>query len=212
MKMLPSPKEKKEFVLRAHASHSFLVVRDICEQILNKPIPASDPLYHPLMIAIYTTYGRPFTNCRGIGKLPEAVVPDAFKALHQDLITYRNKIYAHADKDMVHRDYGPANELRVSVSPQGRCRCWTQRVEGSLRQVRDILKLARRMEQTMAYWTDRFKKKYMEKMDVEPGDYLIDMESPTELLQRRDAEQVNRERFLVNRATSLCGLLKTPHS
>lgn len=209
--MQPSSDEKKLFVLQIHASHAFSTVAGICEQILNKPIPASDPLYHPLMIAIYTSYGRPFTNCWGFGKLPEDTVPSEFKDLHADLMTHRDKIYAHTDKDMVHEDYGPANELRVTVNADGCCRLWTQPVQGSHRQVEDVLKLVHQMHQKMEYWTDKFVKKYMQKMEVEPEDYLVDTNSETELLAKRDAEQANRERLRVSRAASLCGTPEAPH-
>ena len=205
--------EKKLFVLRTHASHAFSTVAGICEQILNKPIPVNDPLYHPLMIAMYTAYGRPFTNCWGFGKLPaEDAVPDEFKELHEDLMTHRDKIYAHADKNLLHEDYGPPNELRVTVNADGRCRLWTQPVQPSQLQVKDILKLVRQMHKKMEYWTGKFINKYMQKMEVAPGDYLVDTESETQLLARRDAEQANRERLRVSRAASLCGTPEAPHS
>lgn len=209
--MQPSRDEKKLFVLRTHASSAFSTVADICEQILDKPIFASNPLYHPLMIAIYTTYGRPFTKCWGFGKLPEDVIPDEFRDLHRDLITHRDKMYAHADKDMVHEDYGPANELRVTVSPDGRCQLWTQPIQPSHRQIKEIFNLVRQLHQKMEYWTDKFVKKHMQKIEVAPGDYLVDTESEIELLRGRDAEQANRERRRVSRAASLCGTPEAPH-
>lgn len=209
--MQPSRDEKKTFVLQVHASYAFSTVIDICEQILNKPIPASDSLYHPLVIAIYTAYGRPFTKCRGIGKMSEDVIPDEFKELHGDLITHRDKLYAHADKDMDHEVYGPANELRVTVSSDGSRRLWTQPIQPSPQQIRDILRLARHLRKEMEDWTDKFFQKHMQKITVAPGDYLVDTESETELLRRRDDVQANRERIRVNRAASLWGTSKAPH-
>jgi hypothetical protein len=203
--------EKKLFVLRYHASHAFSTVAKICKEILDKEIPASDPLYHPLMIAIYSSYGLPFTNCWGFGKLPADTVPAEFQKLHEELMTHRDKMYAHADKGMVNDDYGPANELRVTVSANGRCRLWTQPVQPSPQRVTHILKLAQKMHAKMGYWTDKFIKKYMQKIEVEPGDYLVDTENPTQLLAKRDAEQANRERLRVSRAASLYGTPEAPH-
>lgn len=210
--MQPSAEEKRLFVLRTHASHAFSTVIGICKHVWDKPIPASDPLYHPLMIAMYTAYGRPFTNCWGFGKLPDDTIPAQFKDLHEELLSHRDKIYAHADKDMQNDDYGPPNELRVTVNADGRCRLWTQPVQPSHRQVKDVLSLAQQMHTKMEYWTDKFVEKYMQKMTVAPGDYLVNTESDTELLTRRDAEQTNRERLRVSRAASLCGTPEAPHS
>jgi hypothetical protein len=68
------------------------------------------------------------------------------------------------------------------------------------------------MHKKMEYWTGKFINKYMQKMEVAPGDYLVDTESETQLLARRDAEQANRERLRVSRAASLCGTPEAPHS
>jgi len=203
--------EKKLFALRCHASYAFTTVADICKEILDRPIPANDPLYHPLMIAMYTSYGRPFTNCRGFGKLPVDAVPVEFQGLHEELMTHRDKMYAHADKNMVHVDYGPANELRVIVNTTGRCQIWSQPIQPSRLQVENILKLARKMHEKMEYWKDNFVKKYMQKIDVDPGDYLFDTDSETQLLAKRDAEQANREHLQVSRAASLYGTPEAPH-
>lgn len=204
--------EKKLFALRSHASYAFSTVAKICKEILDKPIPANDPLYHPLMIAIYTSYGRPFTNCWGFGKLPVDAVPDKFQGLHEELMTHRDKMYAHADKDMVHPDYGPANELRVTVNANGRCQIWSQPIQPSHLQVKNILTLSKKMHEKMEYWKDKFVKKYMQKIELEPGDYIFDTDSETQLLAKRDAEQANRERLQVSRAASLYGTPKAPHS
>jgi hypothetical protein len=210
--MHATSEEKRLFVLRNHALIAFNSVIEICEQVIDKPIPPSDPLYHPLMIALYIAYGRPFTKCWGYGKLPEDSIPTKFRKLHDVLISHRNKIYAHADKDMTHEDYGPANELRVTVGRDGQCRCWTQPVQPTPLRVKDILTLAREMHRKMEYWTDRFVNQHMMKMDVEPGDYLVNTESETDLLTRRDAEQVKRERLRGRRAVSRYGTPEAPQA
>lgn len=67
------------------------------------------------------------------------------------------------------------------------------------------------MHEKMEYWKDKFVKKYMQKIDVEPGDYLFDTDSETQLLAKRDAEQANRERLQVSRVVSLYGTPEAPH-
>ncbi len=126
-------------------------------------------------------------------------------------MTHRDKMYAHADKDMVHADYGPVNDIRVTVNTTGRCQIWSQPIQPSRLQVENILKLARKMHEKMEYWKDKFVKKYMQKIDVEPGDYLFDTDSETQLLAKRDAEQANRERLQVSPAASLYGTPEAPH-
>ena len=201
--MKKAPREERRlFAIQIHASHACSTVVDICQRILETPIKIDDPIYNSLIVAIYTTYGKPFTKCWGFGKLTDDLIPNEYKVLHGELITHRDKMYAHVDKDMVHEGYGPTNDIRISISPEGRCRVWTQPVQPTPHRAEEILKLASRICEKMDYWTERFIDKYMKNMDVEPGDYLLDTESDTGLLVKRDTEQMNRERMQVSRAVS----------
>ena len=207
--------ERRQCALRIHASYAFKTVVSFCKHILETPIEMTDPAYTALIVAIYTTYGRPFTNCWGFGKLTADLIPADQKELHDDLMNLRDKLYAHADKDIIHEDYGPMNDIRVSISPEGRFRVWTQPVQATPPQVKRILSLATTMHEKMEYWTNRFTGKYMKNItdtDFPPGEYLLDTESVTGLLIRRDAEQANRERLRISRAVSLSGKSEAPHS
>jgi hypothetical protein len=66
------------------------------------------------------------------------------------------------------------------------------------------------MNQKMEYWKNKFVKKYMQKIELEPGDYIIDMDSETQLLAKRNSEQSKQERFHISRAASLYGTPEAP--
>jgi len=209
--MKPSIEEKKNFEIQIHASYAFSTVASICKYILDTPIGVNDQQYYPLVVAIYTIYARPFTKSRGFVKLDETTVPKKFNEIHQELMTYRDKMYAHSDKDMVNEDYGPVNELRITVSEDGRCRIWSQPVLPPPPKIKNILNLANRMKKIMEYRTDKFIKKYMEKINIASGDYLFNVESETKLLSLRESEQTNQERLRGRRAASLYGTPEAPH-
>ena len=207
--------ERRLFAVRIHASYAFETVVNVCRHILETPIPIVAPSYGSLIVAIYTTYGRPFTNCWGFGKLDADLIPNDQKDLHDNLMTLRDKLYAHADKDIIHDDYGPMNDIRISISPEGVFHVWTQPVQATPAQVKRILSLASTMHKKMEYWTGRFTSKYMNSItetECPPGEYLLDTETEEGLLTRRDDEQANRERLRISRAALLCGKSEAPHS
>jgi hypothetical protein len=70
-------------------------------------------LCRALETAIVICYARPFTKSNVIGPIKESLVPPDLRALHNDLIRARNKVYAHTDltdaRDVV--DVGALLEL-----------------------------------------------------------------------------------------------------
>jgi len=207
--------ERRLFALRIHAAHAFATVIDICKYILETPIQMNDSAYNSLVVAIYTSYGRPFTKCWGFGKFDVEIILDDQKKLHKEIMELRDKLYAHADKDMTHENYGPMNEIRVSISPEGQCDIRTQPIQGTHRQIKAILLLAGQLHGKMEQEIDKFINEYMHTITVDtfpPGDYLLNTTNETGLLIKRDDEQASRERHQISRATLLCNNFKARHS
>ena len=62
-----------------------------------------DPLYYPLVTAIFVLYARPFGNNKGVGALPGAFSqfsrPELLQ-IHQLILYGRKKFYAHLDANL----------------------------------------------------------------------------------------------------------------
>jgi hypothetical protein len=85
-----------------YANEYFKRVTMWCDEILSRPIQTSDVLYYPLVVAIYTVYTRPFTDCDGIGSLNESIVPEKYRDLHKELKRLRHELYAHSSAEGSH--------------------------------------------------------------------------------------------------------------
>jgi len=71
-----------------------------CDFIISKPQSTWEPLYCPLVTAIFVLYARPFGRNEGVGALPKNFSDydsEEKKTLHQMLIQGRNKLFAHLD-------------------------------------------------------------------------------------------------------------------
>lgn len=96
---IPTLEERKNWWLKAYAFCSFKQALISCNQLLEYVNSTSHNLYLPLSIAIHVLYGRPFAYQNGVGKLEKNFIPDNYKGIHNCLITFRDKVFAHSDAD-----------------------------------------------------------------------------------------------------------------
>ncbi len=98
-------------------------------------------------------------------------------------------MFEHADSNLIDEEYGPTNQLRVTITPEGNINLRTQPVQATPHQLKNILNLAIKMQETADYRIDKFRKKYMKKINERPGEYILDTKNENTLLTRMDAEQ-----------------------
>jgi hypothetical protein len=91
--------DAKKFWLMFQARETFKAVHQGCLDLVDSGLSESSPLYFPLIAGLICLYGKPFKENKGVGKLPIEIVPKENINLHTDLITIRDKLYAHADAD-----------------------------------------------------------------------------------------------------------------
>jgi hypothetical protein len=91
--------EAKKFWLMFQANETFKAVYRGCLESVSSGLSQDSPLYFPLVAGLICLYGRPFKKSEGVGKLPIEMVPKEYLDLHNDLITIRDKLYAHSDAD-----------------------------------------------------------------------------------------------------------------
>jgi hypothetical protein len=107
-----------------YAKRCFEHAENACAFLLAHAVHEDNPIYYPLVAAIYILYGKPFTDNGLVGKLPEKnIVPAKFRQLHTVMLTHRDEIYAHIDPESFEvPGFGSANQVRVSVTYQGSSR------------------------------------------------------------------------------------------
>ena len=88
--------------------------------IIDGAVKESTHEYLAVVNAIYVIYSRPFCRCAGVGCLDKSDIPSRLHELHDHLLTFRHKTYAHKDAAgiVLDEDY-TANEVRAIVDKQG---------------------------------------------------------------------------------------------
>jgi hypothetical protein len=81
------------------AHYSFEAVRDAIPRILEGKWDERAPEHYLTLVGLICVYARPFTRT-DVGKLPEEIVPEEFKQLHDDIMKLRHKLFAHGDASL----------------------------------------------------------------------------------------------------------------
>ena len=99
-----------------YAEEGFKQAKSAAEYIRQKPIAESDPVFYPLITAVYVLYGKPFGTNYGAGALNQDIVPTEFLELHKTLLDHRNQTYAHTDATRLEfQEVGKVNQVRLVV-------------------------------------------------------------------------------------------------
>ena len=80
-----------------YAKQCFTHVENACLFLLDNGVHEDNPVYYPLIAAIYVLYARPFTRANVVGSLTADFVPEKLRQLHAVMMKHRNQIYAHTD-------------------------------------------------------------------------------------------------------------------
>jgi hypothetical protein len=83
-----------------------------CDHILKEAMTSDHPLYYSLNVAAHISYGKPFRHSRGIQGLDDAIIPARYRRVHQQILDFRDKHYAHTD---VEGNPHPTGDLSVDV-------------------------------------------------------------------------------------------------
>lgn len=107
---------RREAWLTAYAETSCQVVEALSALLAKGTIPEGSPEYFATVNTIYVVYGRPFHRCAGVGRLEKTDIPGDRLDVHDHLMLFRDKVYAHKDTPgiQIEDDY-TANEVRAIV-------------------------------------------------------------------------------------------------
>ena|SRR5258708_8475259 len=99
------------------ALQTFRSVRAGIVALLEQGFTADSPEYYPLIVGLICLYGRPFKSSEPAGTLNANVVPAKYKKLHRELISIRDRTFAHSDASSAAVPGEVANELRFRREP-----------------------------------------------------------------------------------------------
>lgn len=111
---------RREAWLTAYAETSCKMVEALASLVIDGAVKESTPEYLAVVNTIYVIYSRPFCRCAEVGFLEKSDVPSHLHELHDHLLTFRHKTYAHKDAAgiVLDEDYA-ANEVRAIVDKHG---------------------------------------------------------------------------------------------
>jgi hypothetical protein len=95
------------------AYDAFWSVADSCKFLIDQGWLSMDPGYYAMAVGILTLYARPFEKSKRIGRLDSEIIPQKFEGLHSELITLRDKGFAHSDFEGQLVDIGRMTEVRI---------------------------------------------------------------------------------------------------
>ncbi len=112
--------ERRELWAWHYAHRSFANCEAACRHLIENRLTDTSPIYYSLTSAAYTAYARPFRKSYGLDRRPDVIVPPEKKALHELLLSTRDKVYAYVDaNDILVWDGTPTVDVRVEVSIAG---------------------------------------------------------------------------------------------
>jgi len=175
--------DAKRFWLMFQARETFKAVHQGCLELVRSKLPETSPLYFPLIAGLICLYGKPFKENRGVGKLQIGMVPKENLNLHTDLITIRDKLYAHSDADQT---------VIVGNLHFGEVRCYRWPDDGGyyIEHLhiapeffsKFVAVLAEQMVEKTNYHFDRLGKKFVPNLPNRPGEYLLNIKEKDGLL------------------------------
>ncbi len=179
-------KDRKEFALWAHASVCFQNCADACASVIESKLSPRDRLYKPLTVYAVIEYAKPFKRSRGLGTVPEIVIPKNHMRCHELVISVRDKIAAHIDtaKTPEHDLYPHC--VRIEIGRRG-VACIVEEPKVHPDTVSELKILAEALAATAHYQASKHTKKMYEVVKRSgrgKGEYLIDVESPENGLRR----------------------------
>ncbi len=131
-----------------------------------KNMPDMDELFYPLMIAMHVLYARSFKHDKKNLRIPEEMVPDEHRQLHDVLIRLRDKVFAHHDKRSEFVDVTQTDLFQLVVKVEkGGMSCGLQYIFPAADQLDKITELCASLEEKCMYHLRKVSKSFSEMPD-----------------------------------------------
>ena len=159
-----------------YAGQCFTHVQAAAEYVHTNQLAEDSPVFYPLVTAVYVLYGKPFKISRGIDSLGEEIVPSEYRELHGNLITHRDKLYAHSDADAFEwPDVGQVNQVRVErLQTEIIWKCSQLQAKATL--MPHIIKLCLCLRQAIESRKSKLCIKYKKSVPMKLGEYILNID------------------------------------
>jgi hypothetical protein len=166
--------DRLAFVKYQSAGACFEMVHDISSFFLATGLHRREKIHDPLLVSLHVLYARPFKQRKPL-RLEETIVPAESQALHEMLITLRDKMHAHTDLDGPQiTDDVMMNEL-TAYTKDGRTKVGISVFNPNAEMHRGILQLVECLKKTTHEETDKIWKRYMSKHKVPDGAAIVNL-------------------------------------
>lgn len=161
-----------------YAFQSFEHARTAAEYVLKNKITDDNPIFYPLMTAVYVLYGKPFKKSRQVGSLGEELIPPEYRELHRDLLNHRDKILAHSDAgEFEWFDVGQANQVRLVRRPTAKSLICSQ-LQATPLLLPHIISLCLELQEKTEIRKAELFKQYEKHVPEEVGEYVLNVDDP----------------------------------
>jgi len=163
-----------------YAGQSFEHSRVAAKYVLQKNIIEDEPIFYPLMAAVYVLYGKPFKKSCGVGcPIGEDIIPQDYLELHRDLLKHRDKILAHSDANKFELfDVGQANQVRLVVrSPTDKSLICSQ-LQANRPLLPHIISLCLELQEKVESSKIELFKRYEKYAPNAVGEYILNIDDP----------------------------------
>jgi hypothetical protein len=176
--MIPSRTERLAFWRDEYALDSFTVLQRLLVFMLS-PSQQAPQMRTWLTVSATVLYARPFKRCPEV-RLAEEEVPIKYRAVHKEVLKYRDKVIAHRDPDAHERDVW-GNELPI-VSDGSNIRIPTTNPAMENGIAGSLLELVEILIPMLKARSSSFVSKYLPR-PLAPGAYVLSLdENPADWL------------------------------
>lgn len=161
-----------------YAGQCFKHAQAAAEFALQNNIGEDNPVFYPLIMAVYVLYGKPFKRSHGVGLLGEEIVPSEYQELHRDLVKHRDQIYAHSDADAFEwADVGRVNQVRLLRRPTDKSLVCCQ-LQARAPLMPYIISLCQELEEKVERNKMELFKRYEKYVPAKVGEYVLNIDDP----------------------------------
>ena len=181
----PTPMNPKEFEdakllwKMFYAGQCFMHVQAAAEYVLQKNIEGNNPVYYPLVTAIYTLYGKPFLKSYGVGSLSDEIIPHECLELHSTMMDHRNQTYAHSQASAFEfLDAGKVNQVRLLVHPPEPPSLICGQFQAEPPRMPAIISLCRYLQEKTRILKIELFQRYKQYIPAKEGEYVLNATDP----------------------------------
>ena len=171
-------RDNRHFTLVWHAFTAFVQAKSVADLMCEVQCrDNNDPRSAVLFGALAGYYARPFMKSNYLGRLPDSVVPKAYRKHHAQLVALRKKVFLHTDANAETPQKTDINLLRFAVFPDNDTLCVHSLVPVPNAQTfRDICQLLSLLMADLNAALHDYIRRKLPGTPMAPGNYVLEID------------------------------------